>query len=412
MSTSEESDRDDDDELLMAASAWASAQDEGSGGNNEDNDNDDVLSAPKKLKAKKEKGDAARSTEYDTKNKSDDVKNLHGNPSPPQNNYSLHLKNVPYDASQGDIRFAFGEKGCNVTSVRLVYDRDQKTGERHFRGVAFVDLADDNSYKLGLEFHNKSFLGKGRRVNVRPTRTKSELSDIVRRTEEKVATLIARSKVVAQTKKHGRDDDNSKSENAKKKQKRNNQKEKESPNGVRKSDPATAKPQSNAPEKNIDRKAKSKEKKDADSDDASDAPNTEPLSNETSATTKGPEKKKNEEATSKGRKRTSFKHRHDAPATNLQCNDTKQSSKGLTDKYGQTQSNRRESAGSDNKSESPGKKPQSKSTPEKSKGQEKKGMKRLKSKDGKSAGKGADVKLTKKQRAKKAAVIRMMKFKG
>ncbi len=185
----------------MAASAWASALDQD--GDDEIRSTDDIKSEVNvettKKKSIKDKGnetnDNGNNTQYNV-NSLSSTKNTSATwAARTITAYSLHLKNVPYDASQSDIRFAFLQKRCNVTSVRLVYDQDQKTGEKHFRGVAFVDLADEESYHRGIsELHNKTFLGKGRRVSVRPTRTKSELSDIVRRTEEKVANLIARSK--------------------------------------------------------------------------------------------------------------------------------------------------------------------------------------------------------------------------
>jgi hypothetical protein len=222
---------DDDDEILMAASAWASAQDDDGDSSTDDdkhtrniktknrNSNQEKVNTTDKLRNTK-----SRST---TNTSASAVATITARTT--TTNYSLHLKNIPYDASQSDIRFAFLDKRCNVTSVRLVYDRDQKTGEKHFRGVAFVDFGDEESYQRGLtEFHNKAFLGKGRRVNVRPTRTKSELSDIVRRTEEKVANLIARSK---EQKKDdgggtemggGNDKDNSSKQGKKKKDKKKN----------------------------------------------------------------------------------------------------------------------------------------------------------------------------------------------
>ncbi|KAL3827564.1 hypothetical protein ACHAXA_002061 [Cyclostephanos tholiformis] len=467
----------------MAASAWASAHDEGSVGNNEDNDN--IPSPPKKLDANKEKGDAAGSTECDTKNKAADVKNQRGSYTPPkQNNYSLHLKNVPFDATQGDIRFVFGEKGCNVTSVRLVYDRDQNTGERHFRGVAFVDLADEKSYRLGLEFHNKSFLGKGRRVNVRPTRTKSELSDIVRRTEEKVATLIARSKKVAQTKKRGRDDDTSTLEvkdtgrgNSKKKRQRNKLKGKESSNSAKKSDQAVTSAHINIPEKKMskvlahtkkrgrdddisrsevkdtesgksEKKQKRNKQKDrpdgfkkgdqaatsqqsnvpenklnnqkeksdeenkwADIHDKIDAPNTEPQSTHIDETTEGTEKTRSAKAKFKGRKTTAPYLKHDAPTIESQNDDTIGATKGHNKIFDKGMSRSRKHADSDTKSDAPTSTQQS-NAKERTKGPGKKGKNRSKSKDGKNPSNAADVKLTKKQRAKKAAVIRMIKLKG
>ena len=206
-SSAEES--DDDEDLLAAASLWAQ--------NEEDekiNQSEPPASAKNgKLSGDKESGDRLSGPSHSTTTK---ITKQHTTTSSVSQTYSLHLTKVPYAATQTDIRFAFGQKGCNITSIRLVYDRDQKTGEKHFRGVAFVDLADEKSYKRGLEFHNKPFLGSGRKVNVRPTRTKNELSEIVRKTEEKVATLIARSKENAQTKKRERGEDDSGTERSSK----------------------------------------------------------------------------------------------------------------------------------------------------------------------------------------------------
>lgn len=473
MSTSGEvSSEDDDDELLMAASAWASAQDEESGANNEDND--DIPSPPKELEPINRKGGAVGSTDYVTSNKPVDVK-IRGSYAPPQNNYSLHLKNVPFDASQGDIRFVFGEKGCNVTSVRLVYDCDQKTGERHFRGVAFVDLADEQSYKLGLDFHNKAFLGKGRRVNVRPTRTKSELSDIVRRTEEKVATLIARSKEVAQTKKRDRDDDTVPAGSGKshKKQKRNKAKARESPTGLEKSHQAVTSAQNNTPEK-MNNKEVAQTKKRGRRDDTSklevkdagsgnskkkqksfklqevespgrskksdqtaispqsnvpenmmssgkksekercDTPNIEPpQSNHKDETTKtGSEETKDAKENVSGRRTSDSSRKHDAQTVASQNNDTIGASKGHNKKYGKGRAANGKHADSKNKNGARTAKSRGNRAKEKTKGTMRKGKKRSRSNDAQSPGNVADVKLTKKQRAKKAAVIRMMKLKG
>lgn len=198
-------DSDEDNELLMAVGAWAE-QDADSGG-------DDVVeqtasdAKSKKKKARKDK--SKRDSSKEDKETSQDERGDEPSPQPsqqpsfskpqftpstPPKTYSLHLTKIPFDATQSSIRFAFGEKGCHTTSVRLVYDTDQKSGDRHFRGVAFVDLSDEASFNKGLKLHNTPFLGKGKKVNVRPTRTKTELSQIVKRTEEKVADLIAKSK--------------------------------------------------------------------------------------------------------------------------------------------------------------------------------------------------------------------------
>lgn len=135
--------------------------------------------------------------------------------------HSLHITNLPYSASKEDIIKIFTSRGCKVTSTRLVFGYHKKTnygndGRRQttppnngFTGVAFVDLLDEMSYKKGLELDKLTWSkatfttstssgnddgndgggwrGRGRKLNVRPTRTKQELADIVKRTQEKVA---------------------------------------------------------------------------------------------------------------------------------------------------------------------------------------------------------------------------------
>lgn len=208
---------DEDEELLLAASEWAESSSTQNDQVEESNSNlgnsDQQSKSTKKHTSKNDKKEisdtsSSRNNEDSAAATKDTIsKSMHTNKYSTQQEqtYSLHMTKVPYTATQTDIRFAFGQKGCNITSIRLVYDRDQKTGERHFRGVAFVDLADEKSYNKALEFHNKPFLGKGLKVGVRPTVPKSQLSDIVRKTEEKVATLIARSKETAQKKREAGD---------------------------------------------------------------------------------------------------------------------------------------------------------------------------------------------------------------
>ena len=183
------SDSEDDHDLLMAAGEWAADEP-----NSDDEGETSAVPAPE---------ETASNWDYVKKNKKDKKKSV--KPEQPKveatpqsttdrKNFSLHLTKVPFDATQTTIRYAFTEKNCNVTSVRLVYDTDPKTRERTFRGVAFVDFADETSFNAGLKLHNTAFLGGKRKVNVRPTKTRSELSEIVKKTEERVAMLIARSK--------------------------------------------------------------------------------------------------------------------------------------------------------------------------------------------------------------------------
>ena len=152
-STSDDDDDDDDDkDLMAAATAWAEQQDS---------------------------QDASPNTE--TKPQQDDSRKI----------YSLHITQLDYDASDYDVRNHFTSNGCIVTSVRLVYDRSVDD-RKLFRGVAFVDVADEESYQNALKLNRSKLLG--RTMNVRPTKTKTELANIVQRTKEKVKQKIQKYK--------------------------------------------------------------------------------------------------------------------------------------------------------------------------------------------------------------------------
>jgi len=127
------------------------------------------------------------------------------------NKFSLHVTNLPYNSAKEDIMQAFLERGCKITSTRLVYNyhtsrrenekkKTKPANSNGFTGVAFVDVADEKSYKLGLDMDktmwgqdsndNEKNFGRGwkrRRINVRPTKTKEELAQIIAQTRLKVA---------------------------------------------------------------------------------------------------------------------------------------------------------------------------------------------------------------------------------
>ncbi|KAL7544238.1 hypothetical protein ACHAWF_007620, partial [Thalassiosira exigua] len=358
----EESNEDGDEDLLAAASEWASAQDD-------DDAIDKTGSATKAGRSKESVGETDRKVN----------RALHN---PTSQKFSLHLTKVPYEATQTEIRFAFGEFGCHVTSVRLVYDRDQKSGEKHFRGVAFVDLADEKSFERGLELHNTTFLGN-RKVNVRPTRTKSELSEIVRRTEEKVANLIARSKEKAQKKEIDQDaqhSEDAKDEGKSKKSKKNKKRKKRD-----RIDEDGCHQEEVAPTKKPKRKDPSK--------------GTE-YSNESDQP-----KEKRLGSTESNRDGKKTKKRRKSRSSDIPESDN-EPPKPTDQTHGQkAKKKKKKSAGG--------------SAPTKDTPTESPKVDTLQTETGsnakrvakKNAG-GSPVKLTKKQRAKKAAVIRMMKLKG
>ncbi len=98
-------------------------------------------------------------------------------------NWSVHVTQLSYEANMPSIRKLFTDQKCNVQSIRLVYDKQTQK----FRGVAFVDFKDESSMQLGLKLNMKSW--KGRKINVRPTKSKQELADIVQKRNELIANL-------------------------------------------------------------------------------------------------------------------------------------------------------------------------------------------------------------------------------
>lgn len=104
--------------------------------------------------------------------------------------YSLHITQLPYDSTEFDLRKLFAEHGCSkIKSIRLVYDHDTRGQKTVFRGVAFIDLLDSNSYEVALKLHHKTSI-RGRKLNIRPCRSKEELAEIVSRTKELVQEKI------------------------------------------------------------------------------------------------------------------------------------------------------------------------------------------------------------------------------
>jgi len=136
-------------------------------------------------------------------------------PKPP---LSLHVTQLSFDATDYNIRTAFVQQGCAVTSVRLVYDRDGS--HKTFRGVAFVDVGDEDSYEKALKLDRSTLMG--RRINVRPTKSKSELANIVERTKELVAEKIRKEREAEDSRKQEGIDD----EKTGKKRKKSDKKEK------------------------------------------------------------------------------------------------------------------------------------------------------------------------------------------
>jgi hypothetical protein len=170
---------DDDEDLLAAAAIWA--------GEKTDTPSDTVARRNRKEKTKKGMETVSESEgEQVAPPSTPDVSHLQS--------YSLHITQLPFDSSEVDLRKLFTEQGCTVTSVRLVYDHDVRGNKTVFRGVAFVEVSDQASYERALELNHKASL-RGRKLNIRPTRSKVELANIVSRTKELVKEKIQRQRI-------------------------------------------------------------------------------------------------------------------------------------------------------------------------------------------------------------------------
>ena len=192
----------EDDEMLAAAALWA-----GGGGDASDSDGgnepsalssstDAEAAAPKpapspapaqsrssnkkQKKAKKKKEKAAAPSKANNGTEEDEWL------TPDSVTYSVHITQLPYEATVREVRSLFEESGCTITSTRFVYGRDTRKGhsEQSFRGVAFCDFSDKTSFDNALKLNKSLFPGHGRRMNVRPTKTREELADIVEKREK------------------------------------------------------------------------------------------------------------------------------------------------------------------------------------------------------------------------------------
>ena len=97
---------------------------------------------------------------------------------------SLHVSQLPFDATKQRLSAHFEAHGCSVSEnkgTRFCFDAKGDP-----TGVAFVDVKDEKSWRLGLKLHRSRF--GGRLINVRPTRTVAELAEIVKKRNEAMAT--------------------------------------------------------------------------------------------------------------------------------------------------------------------------------------------------------------------------------
>lgn len=74
----------------------------------------------------------------------------------------LYVGNLPFRASDDDVRDLFAGVGCNVTSVTLIMDRE--TGRP--RGFGFVETeTDEDAQKAIRALDGADFMGRNLKVN-------------------------------------------------------------------------------------------------------------------------------------------------------------------------------------------------------------------------------------------------------
>ena len=81
-------------------------------------------------------------------------------PLPTKPPYTVHLGNLSFDATEGDIQAFF--EGCQLTSVRIVEDRV----DRKPKGFAYAEFATLEGLKKALEFNGTQFQGRNVRISV------------------------------------------------------------------------------------------------------------------------------------------------------------------------------------------------------------------------------------------------------
>lgn len=81
-------------------------------------------------------------------------------PLPTKPPYTVHLGNMSFDATEGDITDFFS--GCEVTSVRIVEDKL----ERKPKGFGYAEFATLDGLKKALDANNTQFQGRSIRVSV------------------------------------------------------------------------------------------------------------------------------------------------------------------------------------------------------------------------------------------------------
>lgn len=81
-------------------------------------------------------------------------------PLPSKPPYTVHLGNMSFDATEGDVEDFFA--GCEVTNVRIVEDKM----DRKPKGFGYAEFASLDGLKKALDLSGKQFQGRNIRISV------------------------------------------------------------------------------------------------------------------------------------------------------------------------------------------------------------------------------------------------------
>jgi translation initiation factor 4B len=81
-------------------------------------------------------------------------------PLPSKPPYTVHLGNMSFDATEGDVQDFFA--GCEVTSVRIVEDKM----DRKPKGFGYAEFGSLDGLKKALALNGSQFQGRNMRISV------------------------------------------------------------------------------------------------------------------------------------------------------------------------------------------------------------------------------------------------------
>lgn len=73
---------------------------------------------------------------------------------------SIYVGNMPYSATEDQIRELFGEFGA-VHAVKIIFDREKQRP----KGFCFVEMDDNDALKAIEKLNDTDFLGRNIKVN-------------------------------------------------------------------------------------------------------------------------------------------------------------------------------------------------------------------------------------------------------